>query len=152
MTFYVSGSVSISDSAKITLTNPHPEQFAMYVSGGGPVNLSGMLSTTYGVLYAPGAAVTVGFNTELFGAVVGKTVTTRDFAEIHFHDGLLGVQPQTYTVQSADNNNTASTRRNRCTRHNTKTTATSANHNGQVWVASFSGAFRKACSAEKPWL
>lgn len=93
VTLYVTGSVNISGSATVKLSNPHPEQFAVYVVGAGPVNISGMGSAASAVVYAPNAPVTVSVNAELFGAVVGDTVTTRGSAEIHFHDGLLAAPP-----------------------------------------------------------
>lgn len=100
VTLYVTGTVSVTGNARITVTDQNPERFAIYVSGGGAVNMSGFFSTAYAVVYAPDSAVTVGLNTELYGAVVGKTVLSSGSSEVHFHDGLLGVQPVTYAVKS----------------------------------------------------
>jgi hypothetical protein len=71
VTIYLTGSVEVSDKARIVATNPDPERFAIYVIGSGPVRFQNE-GSVFGVVYAPDAWLEVTGSASLVGAVVSR--------------------------------------------------------------------------------
>jgi hypothetical protein len=91
VTLYVTGGVSISGNARILVSHPDPERFAIYVASKRPVTLAGSTTSAfYGVLYAPTSSVRISGTTHLFGAFVGGTMSTAGAAQIHYYRPLRG--------------------------------------------------------------
>jgi len=90
VTLYVSGAVIADFHSKITLVDPVPETFAIYVDGPGPVLLQ-MNDFVDAVIYAPQAFVELSRSIELNGAVVGRDVVMRDIATINYDVALRGL-------------------------------------------------------------
>jgi len=86
VTLYVTGRVSISIGS-ISVTNKDPERFAVYVAGDDGVTL-GLLSSFYGVVYAPQSSMNIFGLGQFYGAFIGDTVTVRDAATIHYDSAL----------------------------------------------------------------
>lgn len=98
-TLKVSGPVRIRLTGTFTasgnsVANPTPIpsnlQIEASYTGKDGVTLSGGASGHF-VVYAPGTGVTLSGNAELFGAVVGKTVTMTGNPALHYDVRLLGV-------------------------------------------------------------
>lgn len=91
VTLYVTGSVKMQSGSRVTLADPEPERFAVYVSGVGPVEIAGSRhgETSFtGVLYAPDASVKLTGQGELEGAFVGRTLEMNDGSEVHYDESL----------------------------------------------------------------
>jgi hypothetical protein len=91
VTLYVTGKVRLRGGTKITIADPDPERFAIYVSGPGPVEIEGKNKASTlvsGVVYAPDAAVRLSGDGEFLGAFVGKTLEMRDTSQVHYDASL----------------------------------------------------------------
>jgi hypothetical protein len=91
VTLYVTGTMKMQSGSKVTLADPEPERFAVYVSGVGPVEIAGKKrgETAFtGVLYAPDASVKLTGTGELEGAFVGRTLEMHDGSEVHYDENL----------------------------------------------------------------
>jgi hypothetical protein len=89
VTLYVTGGINIEDGSDITIADPNPEKFALYVVGSAPVSISED-STFYGVVYAPNSSVSLSGAGEFFGAFVGNSVTLTTGARAHYYSALKG--------------------------------------------------------------
>lgn len=89
VTLYVSGTVTVSGLGNITVLDPSPEKFALYVTGNGQVKFSnaGMF---YGVVYAPNSTITLSSAADFRGAFVGAAVDAKSAARIHYDTALRG--------------------------------------------------------------
>lgn len=67
-------------------------QFLINYGGTGSINVTGNASSSYFILDAPGAAVQISGNGDIFGAVVGKTITDVGNGSFHF-DKNAGLAP-----------------------------------------------------------
>ena len=86
---YVTGNVDVEDGSDISITDPNPEKFALYVMGNGPVSLSEN-SRFYGVVYAPNSNVLLSGNGQFFGAFLGNSVQLTTGAQAHYDSMLRG--------------------------------------------------------------
>lgn len=99
VTLYVDGPVSIANLASVLVLNRDPEQFAIYVTGTSPVSLTGkLLSSFYGVVYAPTSTVTIAQGASFFGAFVGKSVTST--GTVHYYSPLRSPSAAIATTRS----------------------------------------------------
>lgn len=87
VTLYVTGPISISGNGSITMTNPDPEQFAIYVTNTSTVTLNGS-GQLYGLLYAPLSPVTLSGYSDIYGSLIGVTMTLKDSADVHYDIAL----------------------------------------------------------------
>jgi hypothetical protein len=92
VTLYVTGAIDIGGSAQILTCSANPEQFAVYVSGAGQVAVSGSNGSFYGVLYAPNSAVQLSNSGDLYGAVVGGSLSLSNSSRLHYDAALRGAQ------------------------------------------------------------
>ena len=88
VTMYVTGPVTVSGDGQITIADPNPEKFAIYVTTG-TVTISGD-GDFHGVVYAPRSALTLSGDGDLFGAFVGDTVKLTGGAAVHYDPTLRG--------------------------------------------------------------
>jgi hypothetical protein len=88
VTLYVTGDVTISGGGQITVADPNPEKFAVYVTSG-KVTISGD-GDFHGVVYAPQSALTLSGGGDFFGAFVGNTVKLTGGAAVHYDPTLRG--------------------------------------------------------------
>jgi hypothetical protein len=89
VTLYVTGNVSLSKYGAISVTDPNPEKFAIYVTESGNVSLSGQ-TQFYGVIYAPNSVVRLSDRGQFFGSYVGSQITLDKDAVMRFDSALLG--------------------------------------------------------------
>jgi hypothetical protein len=89
VTLYVTGMVDIAGDGSITTAEPNAEKFAIYVAGAGTVHLA-KAGVLYGVVYAPQSAVTIEGRGEIFGSVVGKSLSATGHTRIHYDPALRG--------------------------------------------------------------
>jgi hypothetical protein len=89
VTIYVADSVKVSGAGGITVADPDPEKFALYVSGTGGASFS-VVGNFYGVVYAPSSTVTLAGGGLFTGAFLGKTVNVNDASVIRYDESLLG--------------------------------------------------------------
>ena len=88
VTIYVAGNVSLGGHA-ITRDNiPHNLQIIV-VGNGTTVSLSGG-SDLYADVYAPQSAITMSGNGDIFGAIVGKSVSMTGTSAVHYDLSLRG--------------------------------------------------------------
>ncbi|HEY2386066.1 MAG TPA: hypothetical protein VGK30_03825 [Candidatus Binatia bacterium] len=99
VTLYTTDEVTIADKAVVDLADPRPERFAIYATSDKPVQIQGT-SRVAGALYAPNAPVTIAGDADVSGAVVGKTVVTKDRARVHYDSTLRGRDPVTTCMQA----------------------------------------------------
>jgi len=90
VTLYVTGPVEFRGGSTITLADPDPERFAVYLAGTSPVNLTGVDSTFHGVIYAPYSPLTITNNGEFFGAFVADRLRLGKSAAVHYWSALRG--------------------------------------------------------------
>ncbi len=91
VTLYVTGSFEMNKRARIVVSDPDPEHFAVYVTGTGKVELDGSnTSGFYGVVYAPTSNVGIWGNSNFYGSFVGKTMSTGNNARIRYYSPLRG--------------------------------------------------------------
>lgn len=83
VTLYVMGSVQIAGSAQIATMGTGPEDFALYVQGGGAVDLVGK-SVFYGLVYAPQSLIALSGDGDMYGAFVGKQITLHGNVTLHY--------------------------------------------------------------------
>jgi hypothetical protein len=89
VTIYVADSVKVSGAGGITVADPNPEKFALYLSGTGGASFS-VVGNFYGVVYAPNSTVTLAGGGLFTGAFLGKTVNVNDASVIRYDESLLG--------------------------------------------------------------
>ena len=89
VTLYVTGRVTTSGSTRITVADPNPEKFAIYVPTAAPVTLSAG-SSFYGVVYAPASTVSLSGGGQFFGAFVANAVKMGGSARVHYDSALRG--------------------------------------------------------------
>ncbi|WP_428940065.1 DUF7305 domain-containing protein [Fontivita pretiosa] len=85
---YVAGSISLSGN--VSTQGNLPGNFAINVLNSGNVALSGN-SSLYADIYAPNSAVTVSGNGDLFGRIVGKTLSISGNGKFHYDEDLGAV-------------------------------------------------------------
>jgi hypothetical protein len=90
VTLYVNGPIDIAGSAVIAVSDPDPEQFAVY-SFASTIDLHDG-GTFYGVVYAPDSVLTIRQNGTFYGAFVGGTVIAQEQASVHY-DSALSYEP-----------------------------------------------------------
>jgi hypothetical protein len=88
VTLYVTGPVQVTGGF-ITVTDPNPEKFAIYVAGANPLRLQ-LAGRFYGVVYAPQSELTLWGLSEFFGAFVGQGLNTGVGAKVHYDTALRG--------------------------------------------------------------
>ena len=89
VTLYVTGSISIFGTGSVTMTNPDPERFAIYVMNSSPVTLTGS-GQLYGLLYAPLSPVRLLGNSDIYGSLVGLSMSLFGTADVHYDIALRG--------------------------------------------------------------
>lgn len=89
VTLYVTGPISISGNGSVTMTDPDPERFAIYVANASPVTLTGS-GKIYGLLYAPLSTVKLSNYSDIYGSLVGLSMTLLDTADVHYDIALRG--------------------------------------------------------------
>ena len=89
----ISGEVTIFVERRLELNNGTdanpsrvPGDFQLFV-GSGPVILGGG-NDLHGVIYAPQADVTIDNGVDFFGSIIGKSLTVRGSANLHFDEAL----------------------------------------------------------------
>lgn len=89
VTLYVTGPISISGNGSVTMTDPDPERFAIYVANASPVVLSGA-GKLYGLLYAPLSPVMLSGYSDIYGSLVGLSMTLFNNSDVHYDIALRG--------------------------------------------------------------
>jgi hypothetical protein len=89
VTIYVSGGVTVSTLGAITVADPNPEKFAIYLTGTTGASFS-VVGRFYGVVYAPNAPITLSGGGMFTGAFLGKSVSVPDASIIRYDEALLG--------------------------------------------------------------
>lgn len=89
VTLYVTNTITIGNTAQVVISNPNPENFALYLISGAPVNISNT-GSFYGTVYAPQSAINILNSGQFFGAFVGNAVTASNSAFIHYDTALRG--------------------------------------------------------------
>jgi hypothetical protein len=89
VTLYVTGPVTISGGGSVTMTDPDPERFAVYMANSSAVMLTDS-GQFYGLLYAPLSPVTLTGWSDIYGALVGLTMTLNNIATLHYDIALRG--------------------------------------------------------------
>ena len=89
VTIYVSDAVKVFAAGSITVADPDPEKFALYVTGSGGASLS-LAGSFYGVIYAPGSTITLAGGGLFTGAFLGKSVKVNDASVIRYDEALRG--------------------------------------------------------------
>lgn len=89
VTLYVTGPINVSGNGSITMTNPTPERFAIYVANGSAVTLNGS-GQLYGLLYAPLSQVTLYGDSTIYGSLVGLNMTLNNNSEVRYDIALRG--------------------------------------------------------------
>jgi hypothetical protein len=98
VTIYVTDEVNIADKAALDLADPRPERFAIYSVSDKPVQFVGT-SRAAGAVYAPTSQITVAGDADFSGALVGKTLVTKDRVRVHYDSTLRGADPVTDCLQ-----------------------------------------------------
>jgi hypothetical protein len=95
VTFYVSGSVQVNNSARVNngelsgRTNPASTDLTIICTGNAPVKFTGAGGHRFiGAVYAPNSEVRVEGSSEIFGTIVGNNVTIDGNTRIHFDAAL----------------------------------------------------------------
>jgi hypothetical protein len=73
----------------VTVADPNPEKFALYVVGAGPIKLTGM-STFNGVVYAPQAPISIDNAGVFYGSFVGNSVEVQGSGGVAYDIALRG--------------------------------------------------------------
>jgi hypothetical protein len=89
VTLYVTQFVKTANTARITTTDPNPENFALYMVNGGDVELTNA-GTFYGVVYGPQSVIDFSNGGQFNGAFVGNSVTLNNSAQVHYDTALRG--------------------------------------------------------------
>jgi Flp pilus assembly protein TadG len=88
VTLYVTGSVSLSGHADTY--DQDPANFKLVLLGtGATIDLSGG-SALYADIYAPGAALTMGGNGDIYGSIVARSIDTTGNGAVHYDLNLPG--------------------------------------------------------------
>ena len=85
-TIYVAGNLERSGGTLVTNPTKTPSNMKFLMTGG-TANVTSE-NDFYGVIYAPNTAVTIDGNSDLFGAVVGKTLTITGSGVGHYDESL----------------------------------------------------------------
>ena len=88
VTIYVTGAVSVS-SGQVTLADPNPEKFAIYVASTKTVAVKSD-GTFAGVVYAPQSSVALSGSGQFKGAFVGLKMDLSSNAKVHYDTALRG--------------------------------------------------------------
>ncbi len=99
VTVYATDEVTITDSAVLDLADRRPERFAIYAASTKNVQFAGK-SRAAGAVYAPTSPVTIANDADFSGAVVGKSILTKDRARVHYDSTLRGDDPTTTCMQA----------------------------------------------------
>ncbi|MFH1919180.1 MAG: TadG family pilus assembly protein [Planctomycetota bacterium] len=83
---YITGNLERSGGALVTNSTGQPENLQFYMTGGTALVTSE--NTFQGVIYAPNTDVTIDGSADLFGAVVGKTLTATGSGFAHYDESL----------------------------------------------------------------
>jgi hypothetical protein len=86
-TMYVTGSVLLGGHA--VTYNEIPDNFKLIVLGSGIVDLNGS-TALFSDLYAPGSAIDLHGTGDIFGAIVGKSISMTGSSAIHYDVNLTG--------------------------------------------------------------
>jgi hypothetical protein len=89
VTLYVSDRFELARDATVTIVDPDPEKFAVYVVGSGPVNLA-RSSAFAGVVYAPQASVELSQGGVFYGAFVGSSLRMTGASGVAYDVALRG--------------------------------------------------------------
>jgi hypothetical protein len=89
VTLYVMVDVAVKNGAQITVADPNPEKFAIYMVNNGTVRLLNG-SAFYGVVYGPNSVIDLTNGGQFFGALVGKDVHLGNDARFHYDTALRG--------------------------------------------------------------
>jgi hypothetical protein len=98
VTIYATDEINLADTAAIELADPRPERFAIYSTSDHAVQLGGW-SRAAGAMYAPNAPITIAGDADFSGALVGKTVVTKDRSRVHYDSTLRGADATTDCLQ-----------------------------------------------------
>jgi choice-of-anchor A domain-containing protein len=79
--------VSFTGGSTISNTGGHPSDLQIVYGGSQPVTLTGG-AATYGVVYAPNAALTISSGSDWFGSLIANTVTNSSGTTIHYDRSL----------------------------------------------------------------
>lgn len=82
---FASGSVALAGQGLLN-GSARPEKLQLY-SSGSSIDVSGS-TALYGVIYAPRSAIAFAGNTEVFGAVIGRTIRAQGTHDFHFDESL----------------------------------------------------------------
>ncbi len=86
---FVDGVLSISNNVTLNSTGDVPKNLQIYStytgSNGVSINNNGLLSAA---IYAPGTGVSIGNNNDIFGSIMGKTVTLNNNSALHYDETL----------------------------------------------------------------
>ena len=88
---YVTGSMDVAGNIGPAPASGSPADFKILVDGGGTIKITGQgnQNNYFGaVLYAPEAPITIGGNTDFYGAVIGKSLDIQGTAGIHYDEAL----------------------------------------------------------------
>ena len=88
VTLYVTGQVSLSGGASITVTDPNPEKFAIYVASTKSVTLTGGSTAFNGVVYAPTSTLSLTGSGQFFGSFVAGALQSSGDTKIHYDTAL----------------------------------------------------------------
>lgn len=89
VTLYVTGRINIAGSASLSVKDPNPEKFAVYVSTADTVRLAGQ-GKYYGVVYAPSSLIQLSGKADYFGSYIGKQIKVMGQAKVHYDTALRG--------------------------------------------------------------
>ena len=90
VTLYVTGQLALYANSTITVADPNPEKFAVYMAGNNPVTLNGGCSSFYGVVYAPYSPLAITSRGEFYGAFVANALKLTNYARVHYDSALRG--------------------------------------------------------------
>lgn len=85
-TIYVTGNLYRGGQVLLTNTTGQPSNLKIYMTGGTAEVTSG--NDFHGVIYAPNTDVTIDGSSDLFGAVVGRTLTITGSGFAHYDEAL----------------------------------------------------------------
>jgi hypothetical protein len=94
VTLYVTGQIRVKDQGEISVADPDPENFSIYVAGREAVVFSGAKDFS-GLIYAPRSVLHLSEKSSLFGAFVAQKIDMADKAEVFFDTALSGGQSVT---------------------------------------------------------
>ena len=89
VTLYVTGPMQVNSAGTVSVADPDPEKFALYMASPDEVKLSGK-GDFYGVVYAPESSIKISGQGKLFGSFVGHDVRMTGKAAVHYDTALRG--------------------------------------------------------------